>query len=472
MPARPFQIALGIMALVVLSVFAMLVGAGELEILPAAMGAGVILLVGGVLLHLQLDGVGALRDGVDRLAEAPDEAPPQIPTSNPGIKTIWRTILRLVRLWRDRLQQVEADLASSDTVLLALPDPFILLNDRREVVRVNAAARELFGAQLIGRDLAAALRNPAVLNATDAVLKGGDARIIEFELSLPIDRTMRARIEPLPDRAVDRYAALVTLTDLTAMKRTEQMRADFVANASHELRTPLSTLIGFIETLQGPASDDHEAQKRFLSIMQQQAGRMARLVDDLLSLSRIELNEHLPPTQHAQISGLLRTVVTMLELKAAARCMRIALDVPAELPPIVGDPEELAQVFQNLVDNAIKYARPDTEITVSAGPSAKLRPGVAIVVRDRGEGIPRLHLPRLTERFYRVDTARSREMGGTGLGLAIVKHIVSRHRGLLDIDSEMGEGSTFTIHLRAVVPIRSAETDGPPSLAPKPALKG
>jgi two-component system phosphate regulon sensor histidine kinase PhoR len=206
--------------------------------------------------------------------------------------------------------------------------------------------------------------------------------------------------------------------------------------------------------------------------MQQQAGRMARLVDDLLSLSRIELNEHLPPTEHAQISPLLRTVATALELKASARGMRLALAIDADLPPVIGDPEELAQVFQNLVDNAIKYARPDTEITVGAAPSGKLRPGVAISVRDRGEGIARLHLPRLTERFYRVDTARSRAMGGTGLGLAIVKHIVSRHRGIVEIDSEMGEGSTFTIHLRTVTPIPTVDPDASVLPAAKPGARG
>jgi two-component system phosphate regulon sensor histidine kinase PhoR len=337
-------------------------------------------------------------------------------------------------------------------VLAALPDPIILINERREVLRVNAAARELLGENLLRRDLAAALRNPAVLKATDAVLKTGIGQQIEFDLSLQVDRHLRAGIVPLPDHADDGYAALLILSDLTALKRAEQMRADFVANASHELRTPLSTLIGFIETLQGPAADDAEAQHRFLSIMQQQAGRMARLVDDLLSLSRIELNEHLPPTDLANPAAILRSLALTLELKAAARGMRLELQLDNDLPEVLGDEEELAQLFQNLIDNAIKYARRDTAITISAVRSNRFRPGVAIAVRDCSEGIPRLHLPRLTERFYRIDTARSREMGGTGLGLAIVKHIVNRHRGVLEIDSEIGQGSVFTIHLRAALP--------------------
>ncbi len=454
MPARQFLIALGMMGAVVLLVFAVLAGAGRLNLVTAAIAACLILLAAGALLYSQLNGLRALRDGVDRLLAEPERAPRRLSAANPVINRIWQRMQQIDRDWRERHDRTEAARARSDAVLDSLPDPFILVGRRRQIMRVNAAAAELFGDQLIGRDLAAALRSPLILNATDLVLKEGEAKLIEFELSAPVERTMRARIEPLPDLVAGSYAVLVTLTDLTAMKRTEQMRADFVANASHELRTPLSTLIGFIETLQGPAADDQEAQKRFLPIMQQQAGRMARLVDDLLSLSRIELNEHLPPTGHVQVPALLKTLATALELKAAARGMRIELEIEPELMPVIGDADELAQVFQNLVDNAIKYARPATVITVGASASGKLRPGVAISVRDRGDGIPRLHLPRLTERFYRVDTARSREMGGTGLGLAIVKHIVSRHRGLLEIDSEVGEGSVFVVHLRGVVPLR------------------
>ncbi|MEX1109203.1 MAG: ATP-binding protein, partial [Dongiaceae bacterium] len=273
---------------------------------------------------------------------------------------------------------------------------------------------------------------------------------------------------------------IVSLHDITPIRRAEQLRADFVANASHELRTPLSTLVGFIETLRGPASDDEEARGRFLTIMHEQANRMARLVADLLSLSRIELNEHSAPTGRVDVAALLGNVVDALALKAEQRGMRIELGSAgdaraagdlAALPPIVGDADELAQVFQNLIDNAIKYGRAGTPIRVSAalvtGPVTGTgaggtrsapgitRPGrppgrqIAIAVADQGEGIPREHLPRLTERFYRVDAARSRDLGGTGLGLAIVKHIVSRHRGRLEIESEAGKGSVFKILLPA-----------------------
>jgi two-component system phosphate regulon sensor histidine kinase PhoR len=235
------------------------------------------------------------------------------------------------------------------------------------------------------------------------------------------------------------------------------MRSDFIANASHELRTPISVLLGCIQTLRGSARDDPEAQAEFFGLMQTQAERMSRLVDDLLSLSRIELNEHTLPSEQVDVPHIVRQVVEALAFNAQARGIRIETDFPGELPTIPGDPDELSQVFQNLIDNAVKYGAEDSIVRITArvarddippslpGESACL----AIAIRDHGEGIPPEHLPRLTERFYRVDTARSRELGGTGLGLAIVKHVVNRHRGALTIDSEPGEGSIFTVFLPA-----------------------
>ncbi|HEY6335293.1 MAG TPA: ATP-binding protein, partial [Alphaproteobacteria bacterium] len=254
------------------------------------------------------------------------------------------------------------------------------------------------------------------------------------------------------------------LHDLTAEKRTEQMRADFVANASHELRTPLATLLGFIETLQGPASQDARARERFLAIMQYQAGRMSRLVDDLLSLSRIELREHTPPTERVDLLQVLRGVADALQPQSKARQMTVAIEpTNGALPPVLGDPDELAQVFQNLIDNALKYGRRGTTIQIFAFkadhcpvPISRV-PAAGVAVRDRGEGITSEQIPRLTERFYRVDAARSRELGGTGLGLAIVKHIVNRHRGALQIESEIGQGSTFTVYLPVTRDPRRAE---------------
>ncbi|HJQ55571.1 MAG TPA: ATP-binding protein, partial [Vineibacter sp.] len=240
----------------------------------------------------------------------------------------------------------------------------------------------------------------------------------------------------------DGSTVLVVLHDMTALRRAERMRADFVANASHELRTPLASLVGFVETLRGPARDDPEAQDRFLAIMGEQTGRMRRLVEDLLSLSRIEQREHEPPTGRVDVGPLLKSLVEMLEMKARPRDVVVNLDVAADLPVVTGDRDELAMAFQNLIDNAIKYTRPGTTVTIAALPADD---GVQLIVRDQGEGIAAEHLPRLTERFYRVDTARSRQMGGTGLGLAIVKHVLNRHRGRLAVDSVVGDGSTFTV---------------------------
>jgi two-component system phosphate regulon sensor histidine kinase PhoR len=246
------------------------------------------------------------------------------------------------------------------------------------------------------------------------------------------------------------------------------MRADFVANVSHELRTPLSALLGFTETLRGPARDDAVARDRFLGIMHEQAQRMTRLVRDLLSLSRIEESEHTPPTERVELGRVLGSVVDTALFQAKAKGVTIEVEITAGLPPLIGDADQLAQVFQNLIDNAVKYGKPNGKVRVNARAADTAPPRVAaasgagraaelpvvgwisVAIGDDGDGIPREHLPRLTERFYRVDAARSRQLGGTGLGLAIVKHILNRHRGALAIDSEPGRGSVFSVWLPVI----------------------
>jgi two-component system phosphate regulon sensor histidine kinase PhoR len=366
---------------------------------------------------------------------------------------------RATRHWRQRQEETAARVAALDALLDGLPDPLITLDARLRIARANAAAGALLGEGLTGRDLATLIRVPALLEAAQAALRDRRGTRVEFELGAPVKRSFSARVERLAGRSGDDAAVILVLHDLTASKRTEQMRADFVANASHELRTPLATLIGFIETLSGPANQDREARERFLAIMQQQAGRMARLVDDLLSLSRIELHEHSAPIEPLEIEGLLRGVADALHPQSRARGMTIEIEpVEGELPPVIGDADELAQVFQNLIDNALKYGREGTAVRIAAHRAdrvptviARMPAGglVAVSIADESEGIPAEQIPRLTERFYRVDAARSRELGGTGLGLAIVKHIVNRHRGALEIESEMGQGSVFTVYLPA-----------------------
>jgi two-component system phosphate regulon sensor histidine kinase PhoR len=365
---------------------------------------------------------------------------------------LWQATLRLARGWRARSQRAEAGLTAAEAVFAAIPDPLIAIDGQRRIVRANPAATEFVGTVLEASDLAASLRNPVVLAAADAVLAGEQARIVDFVLSVPVERVMRARVARVEGTSPGGAVAIITLHDITALKAAEQMRADFVANAGHELKTPLASLVGFIETLLGAARDDAAARDRFLGIMRGEAGRMSRLVDDLLSLSRIELNEHVPPTSRVAIAALVEQVAEVLQLRASERGIHLELTLPDDLPDVLGDEDELAQVFQNLIDNAIKYGRPHSTVTVAAdclagraGPNGGL---VRIAVADQGEGIPSDHLPRLTERFYRVDNARSRELGGTGLGLAIVKHILNRHRGRLEISSALGTGSTFTVWLR------------------------
>jgi two-component system, OmpR family, phosphate regulon sensor histidine kinase PhoR len=423
---------------------------------PALIGGVLILFCTAIVIAPLVMAIAEAQQAFDALVADAAPRPESRHRLGPAARELRRSAMRLVRLWRERIAAAEVRAAAAEAVVAAVPDPLILLDERRLIVGSNAQAAAFVGADRGPRDLAAALRNPAVLGAADAVLRGEPARVIEFAVAVPVERHLRAHLARIGQPSLDGAVAILTLHDITELKRAEQMRADFIANASHELRTPLATLTGFIETLLGPAREDAEARERFLAIMHQQAARMTRLVEDLLSLSRIELNEHVMPQDKVALEPLLADLAEALELRAGERGMRIQLAVPGDLPDVLGDRDELAQLFQNLLDNAIKYGRAGTEITVVA--EVTIRSGAAdgraptryvcVAVRDRGDGIAREQLPRLTERFYRIDTARSREMGGTGLGLAIVKHIVNRHRGALDIESIQGTGSVFTVHLR------------------------
>jgi two-component system, OmpR family, phosphate regulon sensor histidine kinase PhoR len=427
----------------------------------AALIAGAVVLVStALLIGRSISDLAVVRDAVDTLGaddKATDSISRQIARGlAPIARELWLSIVKLARLWRERIRTAEEQLAAAEAVIAAVPDPLILLDERRRIVRANSQAAAFVSPAYGRRDLAATLRNPAVLAAADAVLRGETARVVDFTITAPVERQLRARFARIERLSLDGAVAVLSLHDITQLKRAEQMRADFIANASHELRTPLATLIGFIETLRGPARDDAEARERFLAIMHEQASRMTRLVEDLLSLSRIELNEHVMPKDQVALGSLLQRLAEALELRAGKREMRILLALPPGLPDVVGAHDELAQVFQNLVVNAIKYGRAGTEITIgaetvlrppNAGHAVSI-PFVSVAVRDHGDGIAREHLPRLTERFYRIDTARSRELGGTGLGLAIVKHILNHHRGFLEVESAPGIGSTFTVLLR------------------------
>ena len=241
---------------------------------------------------------------------------------------------------------------------------------------------------------------------------------------------------------------MTTFQDLTPLRRAEEMRADFIANASHELRTPLAAISGFIDTLRGAARNDPFARDRFLGIMEAQANRMARLIGDLLSLSRIELNEHRRPDTEVDLVAIVRQVIDGLQTLARDREVEVRLSVPADSLKVRGDRDELLRLFENLVENALKYAPAGKRVDITLSPPSERE--VRVAVRDYGPGIAPEHLPRLTERFYRVDVTDSRAQGGTGLGLALVKHIANRHGGRLTIESTLGRGATFTVHLPAL----------------------
>jgi two-component system, OmpR family, phosphate regulon sensor histidine kinase PhoR len=353
---------------------------------------------------------------------------------------------RLRRLVARHAEELRAVRRPDGAVLEHLPDPLIVLDAERMVRRTNAAARAAFGA-----DIGAVLRHPGLRRAIDRALALGEAQGADLSLPVPVPREVHAAAVPLDSPLGDGGRVLVVLSDRTRERAVERMRADFVANASHELRTPLASLIGFIDTLRGPAADDPPAQRRFLAIMAEQAARMNRLIDDLLSLSRIELTEHQTPADKVDLGSLILPLVAAFEPRLAERSARLDVELPPDLPVVTADADQLAQVLQNLLDNALKYGSRGgairLEVARAAGERWPSRPGVVMAVADQGSGIPRAHLPRLTERFYRVDKGRSRDAGGTGLGLAIVKHIVSRHRGQLLIESEEGVGTRVSVWL-------------------------
>jgi two-component system phosphate regulon sensor histidine kinase PhoR len=347
-------------------------------------------------------------------------------------------------------------------VLERLPDPLLLVDTTGRVLFANRAMREVIGVDAERKHVSSLLRTPSVLGALAHTSASGEPGAVEFTFRVPVERHYQAYTARIGS---DPVVTTLLLHDLTAIKRAEQMRVDFIANASHELRTPLAAVTGFIETLKGPAKDDAAAREKFLGIMAVEAARMRRLIEDLLSLSRIELNEHVAPLGEVSLEAIVREAAIALTPLAQADGITISIDAAEGLPKVTGERDELIQLFQNLIHNAIKYGRDNGQITISLRqmPSAGRRGSEALVVasvHDDGEGIPPEAIPRLTERFYRVDVRRSRERGGTGLGLAIVKHIVNRHNGKLTIESRVGEGSTFAVLLPASrKPVDAAVTE-------------
>ena len=384
------------------------------------------------------------------------------------------------RLVQSRPQEAQTPFSE---ILESLPDPVMVIAAQeaddlagRRFIFANSAAREFFRIQSSGALLVTAIRNPKILEAVDEALFGDIPGEVAYDSGGAQDRYLRALTRPLPVRPDGSHVALLMMRDETDARRNERMRADFLANASHELRTPLASLTGFIETLRGHAKDDPVARDRFLNIMATQADRMARLIDDLLSLSRIELNEHIAPDGCVDLTQAVSDVIDALSPLSAETGVQIQTAMPPRGEAlVVGDRDQIVQVVQNLIDNAVKYSRGrdgsvSGSVIVECGvgvsgdaalalrkPSASrlslLTPDqtgeeiyVYLRINDSGPGIRREYLPRLAERFYRVEGQKSGEQSGTGLGLAIVKHIMNRHRGGLAVESLEGEGAAFIVY--------------------------
>lgn len=335
-------------------------------------------------------------------------------------------------------------------IITALPSPVLLIGPDDRVMVQNAAMTALLTLDFAGRHHITALRQPATLDAVALARSTGAAQSARYLTRVDgTDRTYATMAVPQSGHII------VTMADQTAAEQTDVLRRDFVANVSHELRTPLTALLGFIETLQGPARDDPAARARFLEIMGTEADRMRKLVDDLLSLSRVEETQRKRPETLIDISSVVRQAVELLGDVATTRGTILKVDIADDLPLIPGDEGQLQQVMNNLIENGIKYGATNEGVVISvakpAYAEALRQDAICVTVRDFGEGIPAHHLVRLTERFYRVDTHRAREMGGTGLGLAIVKHITNRHRGRLFFESTLGQGTTVTLLLPTAI---------------------
>jgi two-component system, OmpR family, phosphate regulon sensor histidine kinase PhoR len=365
------------------------------------------------------------------------------------------------QLARERREARAGVTEAMRAVVDAVPRPTFLLDERGRVRHANPDAQRLFPSARTGEPLAMTFRAPQLGEAlTEAA--AGRRYSLHYRERGETDRVYAMLVSPL-QRMAGQSIVLVVLEDITERLAVARTRADFVANASHELKTPLSALMGFIETLLGPAREDPDARERFLKLMLEQARRMRRLVDDLLSLSQLEMRVHQRPTGTAELGEVLRHVCDSLAPLAAELKVEVEFRLPETHLSVRGDRDELIQVFENLIENALKYGVSGARVEIEAEQAGtEAKPAARAVVRDWGPGIPAEHLPRVTERFYRVDAATSREKQGTGLGLAIVKHIVTRHRGRFELESPPSGGVKATVEL----PLQSAEVEqGPTSVA-------
>ncbi|MDB2414937.1 ATP-binding protein [Rickettsiales bacterium] len=369
-----------------------------------------------------------------------------------NVEELSESVKNLHETWEHRKVQLEAALTESRILFDTLPDILLMLDDKLNIVRANHAASSKLKRNIIGQNLKNIVKDQAFIKKINKVISKKEGENTEISLSrYNVNYDYNVWIENFPIYSHDGIALVVIMHDVTESKKTRQMIKDFVANASHEIRTPLTSIIGFIETLQDMEGKDPDAAKHFLGIMSEQSQRMVNLVNDLLSLSKIEINETQPLSDSVDIVPIIESTNRRLSLLAQKSKMNLVLKNNAKETVILGDANEITQVFTNIIGNAIKYGKLKTDIEITIfnknKSDAEDQKGLFISVKDYGEGIDQENIPRLTERFYRVDKQRSRKVGGTGLGLSIVRHILNRHKGILDIKSTIGKGSTFTVEL-------------------------
>jgi two-component system phosphate regulon sensor histidine kinase PhoR len=423
----------------------------------ALSGFGIIFVLTFILVRPYVSDLTALTHYVKHLALDRKERTAPALSFLSNVEELSKSVGYLQTSWQARNLELEATLTESRIMFDTLPDSIIMLDSTMRIVRTNRMANTALRYNFHERRLEDIFHDETLLEAAKEVVLGGkNRRVLELHLTEKSPRHYIVSIERFPIASSADLAAIMVLHDVTESKRNEQMFVDFVANASHEIRTPLTSLVGFIETLKTSAKDDPQASEKFLGIMEEQADRMSRLVEDLLSLSKIERNVHTAPTEQVNMEEVCQNAIAHLAWIAEDRKLTLHYEAKGTIPSIIGDMSQLMQVCANLLSNAIKYSNEGQNIYITLRCTkkipfdAKLGDGVkealCLCVQDEGEGIAAEHLSRLTERFYRVDTARSRKEGGTGLGLAIVKHILNRHRSGLVIQSTVGEGSTFCVY--------------------------
>lgn len=429
-----------------------LVWADEVRPSSAVVGFGMVVTLTIVLTLPFLTNLQNLAQYTHKLAQDEDVSElPQIGSHDDESARIVAAINQMRNIWATKAEKLQAQTLSDAAVLDSLPDPLLMIDEKRRVTGANLAARETFGFNVRKKNLEELLNVEDLMRAVENIIeKKSKKEGLEVSMN---QKVFNAKIERLPAEAKGGAVAVLALHDITQQKQLEQMQADFVANASHELRTPLSVLSGFIETLQGTAKDDPQAQEEFLNIMSVQSLRMSKLIENLLSLSRIQMNENTKPSDPVDIGDILRTVQFGLEAKADKSGSTIVLKTCAQESIIYGNVSELTQVFQNIIDNAVKYGRRGGVVTVTCRvednldfpdiPSARL---FVVAVHNTGDPIPPEYIPRLSERFYRIETTKNKAVG-TGLGLSIVQKILKRHSAVLRITSSQEEGTVFTVYL-------------------------